>query len=298
MLLSSEHFFFASVAGFDTLRTILQRHCRQVKLVLSVRPLRDWTYSVYMQLVKAHGLGSEYDEAWLEKCCAGFLEHFRNLDRFGVPAIVYRYENSGLLPLFLRLIGEDEALASRFPEARVNRSLTVTELAILRRVNALYKDEALSRRISGELLERDPHSASASFPAAAEEPFRRFAETYQPKLDELQGEVMRQVRPILLEKSHAGAEPEHVDPDAVLDMLEIALRHVRDLQENYAADMKVHNSLKNAIKDMEATDDFFDPVHYLLLNADVARAGKEPWSHYRNNGRRERRMTGLMRRPT
>jgi hypothetical protein len=200
--------------------------------------------------------------------------------------------------LFLQLLGEDPALAAHFPEKRVNRSLTGHELSVLRQVNRVFKDETLSRKISADMLASNPSSPSAGFPASGVEPFRRFAEGYARELHAFDGPVMSQVRPLLFAESPLPADADHADdPEAMSALFGIALRHVQQLQQDYASEMKAFNSLRQlARKSLVATDEFFDPVHYLLMHDDVARSGKDPWAHFNNNGRREKRMTAFVKR--
>lgn len=295
LLISSEQFFFASPEGFSCLKEILLRHAKSVKLIISVRTLREWTYSVYMQRVKGHGMFSNYDEKWLNEYCGDiFLRCFQNLDRFEVDAITFRYQGAGLLQLFLKLIGEDESLSSRVPEIKVNRSLSVEELDIVKQVNSLFQDETLSRMISEDFVKNWPDIKSANFPAAGEEHFRRFASRFAQELGPLRGAAMSGVKEILFADVDEPpvSDRDHVSHDQH-DLAEVALRNVRQLLDPYIRDAASYKVMKQYTKGMEETADFFDPIHYLMMHPDILAAGIDPWVHYQDYGRKEGRKSAF-----
>lgn len=298
LLISAEDFCFATVEGFACLKQDLLRHARSVKMVVVIRPLRDWTYSVYMQLVKAHGLSADYSEAWLDEYSYGLVWAFKHLDAFDVETIVLPYRQSGLLRHFLQHIGEDERLADGIPDVISNRSLSSEELNILRLVNATFKDEALSLRISSELLLARPDIESAGFPAAADEQFQRFAARFEAELAQFDGPVMRQVKPLLFADVGKPRGEAAIDATAGrthLTEIEAALRIIRDKLDPQVGDAAAYATLARCAGNLEPTTAFFDPIHYLLMHPDVLQAGIDPSDHYLDFGRREGRASALVR---
>lgn len=293
LLLSSEHFFFATVEAFSAFRSMLLRHARVVKLVVCVRPLREWTWSLYMQMVKAHLLSDSFDAAWLGRWSDTHAPYFANLDRFGTETIVFPYRDRGLLATLLGVVGEDEALAGIFPEGRVNRSLGAGELEIVRKVNAAFGDEALSRAISDHYTITWPEHPTAGFPAGCEEDFLGFADAFADRLEPLQGATMRAVKELLFAQAPAAATlRDEAGPDE-RDLLAIALSEIRRHQDFYRLGGQQCHAMKRQAQAMEPTRDFFDPIHYLLMYPDLCIPEIDPELHYRNHGREEGRSSGL-----
>jgi hypothetical protein len=193
LLISSEILFFATDTGFAVLKETLLKHCQKVKLIIAIRPLREWTYSVYMQRVKGHGFAEDYNAAWLNEYCASFDSCFASLERRGVEPIAFPYQEKDLLRTFLGLIGEDEALAKQVPDIKVNRSLSFEELELVRRVNSYFGNDALSRMISEDFIRNWPDVVSAAFPPDREEQFQEFAEGFATRLAHLRSPLLMQV---------------------------------------------------------------------------------------------------------
>lgn len=294
LLLSSEQFFFATAGGFACLKEVLLRYSRAVKLIVCVRPLREWSYSVYMQMVKAHGIFSDYDEKWLDEFGSLYLGVFRNFDKFEIDTITFRYQETGLFQLFLHLIGEDEGLVERFPEAKVNRSLTGTELDTIRKINSIFQDETLSRAISSRFIREWPELDSAIFPSDCEAQFQRFASRFARDLEPLRGRVMTGLKQILFADIHAppGSSLDKCADDQ-RDLMDVALREIRQLQDRYMRDGQLYTWLKQYAAGMRPTNDSFDPIHYLLMYPDLSVPGVDPDVHYRNHGRTEGRASAL-----
>ncbi|HEY2345869.1 MAG TPA: hypothetical protein VGH80_08290 [Xanthomonadaceae bacterium] len=293
LLISSEHFFFATVEALSAFRRMLLRHARTVKLVVCVRPLRDWTWSLYMQMVKAHLLSDDFDVAWLARWGDTWLPNFANLDRFDAEAIAFPYRDRGLLADLLAAIGEDEGLARHFPEGRVNRSLGATELGIVRKVNAAFADEVLSRAISDHYTITWPEDPTAAFPAACEADFRGFAAAFEDRLEPLQGATMRAVKELLFADAPLAANARDKAGHDDRDLLGIALSEIRRHQDFYRLDGQQCHAMKREAQALEPTRDFFDPIHYLLMYPDLCIPEIDPELHYRNHGREEGRASGL-----
>jgi len=298
LLISSEDLCYADVGKFGRLREILLTHAKAIKLIVSARPLKAWTYSVYLQLVKAHALAADYDAAWLEAHTPDFLYYFRNLDRFAVDTITFRYQGKGLLRLFLQLIGEDEALASEIPDVVANRSLSLDELEVMKAVNSVFHDDAVSRAVSRHLVTAEPNRTGARFPAHREDQFQAFASGFALKLDQFPGPVMNALRKILFEDQPVPPSAERgqdAEKPRGLPAPEVAVafRALRELLDAKGEGVAQHDLLLAYAAGLPRTDKSFDPIHYLLMHPDVLRAGMDPWLHYQEYGRKEERQTAF-----
>lgn len=296
LLISSEDLCYADVEKFARLRQVLLTHAREVKLVIAVRPLREWSYSVYLQLVKAHALAADYDAAWLRKHTGDFLFYFRNLDRFDVDAIVLPYQEKDLLRRFLGILGEDESIASEVPETIVNRSLSAPEIGVMRAINAVFDDEELGRQVSLNLVRQRPDATVSRFPAHREADFRGFLADFTRELERYAGPIMEQVKRILLDDAcmpEASMPYVGVAAPAApgLDELETALRSLRTVFEANLDDAAQYRRLLEYASGLDRVQHRFDPIHYLLMHPDVLRDGCDPRQHFEQPGRDEGRMT-------
>jgi hypothetical protein len=292
LLISSEILFFATDTGFAVLKETLLKHCQKVKLIIAIRPLREWTYSVYMQRVKGHGFAEDYNAAWLNEYCASFDSCFASLERRGVETIVFPYQEKDLLRTFLGLIGEDEALAKQVPDIKVNRSLSHEELELVRRVNSYFGNDALSRMISEDFIRNWPDVVSAAFPPDREEQFQEFAEGFATRLAHLRSPLLMQVKEMLFARSEAPPAPAAAGPRH--NEFDVVLRNQRKMLDASINDAQAYGLLRRYVNTMDRTDEFFDPIHYLLMYPDVIKIGLNPWSHFQNHGRREGRMSAFV----
>lgn len=297
LLISSENFFFATDEGFAALKDTLLKHCRKVVLVIAIRPLREWTYSVYAQRVKGHGLAVDYDAPWLMDYCSTFDCYFASLERRGVETIAFQYQEKDLLRTFLRLIGEDEALAAQVPDTKVNRSLSPEELEALRKVNSHFQNETLSRMISEDLVRKWPDVVSASFPHDREEQFLAFAEGFATKLAHLRSPLLMRVKEMLFaDATPAPAPAAGAGKGPPPDLFDVVLRNLHTMLDPALREASFYTLLRNFVGTMERTDEFFDPIHYLVMYPDIVRPGINPWAHFQDHGRREGRMSAFVKR--
>lgn len=292
LLISSEDLCYADVGKFSRLRDVLLGQARSVRLLVAVRPLKPWSYSVYLQLVKAHSLAADFDADWLQGHAHEFLWYFRNLDRFGLDTTVFRYQHAGLLRRFLGLVGEDEALADAVPDAVANRSLGVEEVGVLRAINAVFADESLCRAVSDAFARQWPERHGARFPADRAPAFAAFAADFARQLDALPGPVMDQVKAILFAPGEEApaATPAQAAPERLgTAEVDVALRALREHFNARTEDAALHRGLLDYSSGLARTADAFDPIHYLLMHPDVLRAGTDPRQHFEQHGRAEGR---------
>lgn len=297
LLISSENFFFSTDEGFEALKESLLKHCRKVCLIIAIRPLREWTYSVYAQRVKGHSLDVDFDAPWLEEYCSTFDRYFASLERRGVETIAFRYQEKDLLRTFLRLIGEDEALAAQVPDIKVNRSLSPEELGVLRKVNALFQNETLSRMISEDLVRKWPNVVSAAFPPDREAQFEAFAQGFATRLAHLRSPLLMRVKEMLFaEASPAPAAEAGTGQEKQADLFEVVLRNLHTIFSPAMRESAIYTVMRNFVSTMERTDEFFDPIHYLMMYPDIVRPGINPWAHFQEHGRREGRKSAYVKR--
>jgi hypothetical protein len=294
LLISSEDLCYADPEKFSRLKQVLLGHARSVKLVVVVRPLKAWSYSVYLQLVKAHALAADYDADWLRRHTPDFLYYFRNLDRFDVETICLRYREKDLVRGFLERIGEDPDLVARLPDTVANRSLTVEELDVLRAINAVFGDESLCRMVSTEFVRLGQARGGARFPPHREADFRAFAGEFARELDGYSGPVLAEVREILFdEPASVPARDEPTPGQAAMGEVDLAFRALRAHFDARLDEMSLHRKLVDYAAALDRTAAAFDPVHYLLMHPDVLRAGSDPWQHFQQHGREEGRAGAL-----
>lgn len=293
LLISSEHLFFASAEAMAELCRLLAPQARTLRLLVCVRPLPAWTWSIHSQLVKAHACAEPFDARWLRDWSDACADAWLNLDRCPIPAEVVPYDERDLLPALLSVLGEDPAIATAAPAGRVNRGLTTGELALLHAINAAFADEGLCRAISDEFLRRWPEQVRAPLPTAGADALAIFAQELNAQLESLRSPTMMAVKQILFgagPPAHCAPEVPSQDP---AELLAIALRLVAAQQAEYRDDGRHFAALKRAAREMQATGDRFDPIHYLLMYPDLAVHEVDPEVHYRNHGRAEGRAGAL-----
>lgn len=292
LLVSSEHFFFATVPAFNALVAMLRPHARHLKLLVCVRPLPAWVWSLYMQEVKAHAQAEPFAAVWLQRCADTYLPWLANLDRFAVEAMVLPYREHGLLASFLAAIGEQPALAAPFADDRVNRSLTAGELELLRRINATFADESLCRAISTRFIQARPDCRTASAPVADTPDFSAFAHSMRARMQGLCSPLLTELKASLFAPSPAADSPPP-KPEQDCDLLGTVLDEIRRQQDAYRRDGQQMAAIRQYARKLEPTRSFFDPIHYLLLHPDLALHEVDPETHFRNHGRAEGRASGL-----
>ena len=293
LLISSEDFFSAAPDRFDCFKKLLSRYAHNIKLIVVVRPIDSWVYSYYMQMVKRHGASSGFTAEWLSQFRDEVLEKFRSVDKFAVETLILPYSSFGLLRSFFSLIGERSELADEFPDIRVNRSLTQRELKLLERVNGTFGCERLSELISDEFIRIDTEGSPEPISADSAGYYLEFRKSLEEKMSSLETKVIQGLMNILfsdVDESVLATKDQPLVSDELLvsSMLSMIKRWMDEGGDLY----RIRNY---ASKNLTPTMEFFDPVHYLVMNKDVLRLGLDPWGHYQKNGRGEGRNTAFVR---
>jgi hypothetical protein len=293
LLISSEDFFSAASDRFDYLKTLLSKYARNIKLIVVVRPIDSWVYSYYMQMVKRHGASSGFTAEWLSQFEDEVFEKFRSVEKFAVDTLILPYSNSGLLKSFFGLIGESDELAAEIPDVRVNRSLSQRELKLLERVNSTFGCERLSGLISDEFIRIDTEGCPEPISVDSAAFYLEFRHSLQDKISSLDTKLMQGVENALFSDVD-----EHIFTPAVQSvvsdeqLVSSMLAMIKRWMDEGGDLFRIRNY---AAKNLNPTKEFFDPVHYLVMNRDVLRLGLDPWGHYQKNGRGEGRNSAYVR---
>jgi hypothetical protein len=294
LLISSEDFFSASIDRFECFKKRLLEVAKEIKLILVVRPLKAWTHSYYMQMVKRHAVSHELDEGWLNAFQQEVVEKFEAVDNFSVETLVLPYSDAGLLRSFLHCIGEDVELEREVPEGKENRSLTSGELKWLKMVNGVFQSERLSGLLSDEFIRRSSLAPAASFEGGSAVLYAEFSRSLLNGLDSFESKLMRDIKNILFS---AESEVNHLSPESTGStdeiLFEITLLKIKSWLDE-GGDL-YHKVRDYAEASLQPTRSFFDPVHYLIMNEDVLRLGIDPWRHYLVNGKSEGRASAFVR---
>lgn len=169
LLLSSESFQILSSEQIIELRSILDEYKLNPVVIAYVRNLYDFAWSAYNQMVKRHGCGISFKDFAFSNVWRPLIrQHLDVLDAFAshfnvIRVIHYDSEKSRLDLAFLEAIGLNSASIPRMRSAIVNRSLSLFELELMRRLNGViasrFNTENLSRismAISDALIYADP----------------------------------------------------------------------------------------------------------------------------------------------
>lgn len=168
ILLSSENFQLLSSEACFEIATLASEQNINPVIIAYVRNLYDFAFSAYSQMVKRHGCSSSFREFVFASHNQHLLiQHLNVVERFAsscriIRVIHYDEMKSRLDLAFLDAIDVDPEGIPRMSEKKVNRSLSMFELELLRRLNALYfrkfgkTADKFSMIISDALIYADP----------------------------------------------------------------------------------------------------------------------------------------------
>lgn len=209
---------------------------------------------------------------------------------------VLEYNKDQLLYGFLGLIGEDVALAKRFDARRVNRSLTKEELELLLKINAVFGSEPLSMRISDSWLRARPEVLSVGSLHDTAALYELFDQKYSSLKFSFSNEaVIKVIESIgfngadenaLNVAARLGSDSNGDGVSQVDYLLSLALSEIKRF-------LGLDAALGAYTGQFNATQEAFDPIHYLLLNRDVLVAGVDPVLHYKEFGKAEGRSSAF-----
>jgi hypothetical protein len=297
LLISSEHFSTAEPDRLAYFIELLKVRALSVEIISFVRPVDQLCQSRYHQQVKRHSKSEDYNEEYFESFCNRLVTQLSLIGNATDTVHTFGYTRTGLLGLLLSFLGENPALQDAFSDQLVNRSLTASEMEILRTINGVFKNDELSTRISDRWIYANPEAMSCEAGAdraRVYEVLRKVAAAHAvqlvtPACQEMLKGLLRvdsdQVGGDGLSAEERGNSPEFPANERV-QLLHLAL-------EEIAAFTSSGQALANYAKSLTPTRDTFDPIHYLLLNRDVLAAAIDPVLHFKTFGRKEGRYSAL-----
>jgi hypothetical protein len=266
----------------------------ELKIVYFVRSAVGYVTSSYNQNVKRSGEARSLADAVADYPWQHFDE-LQNLDaifdREHLHVINYDRMRNDLGKAFgaaypeLEAAGEILQKGSKLP---VNRSLTSSELEVVRRINARF-GSLYSHAISDKLIYEAPDiKADTSLPAdVAEVVAGKFADATkwinERFFPDGGGLSLNVEQAISRKKAHDPTErPLRIAFDWALEAIENRSTEITFIRKRLLA-IDWENS------DDPAIPSDFDPIAYLLLNPDVLRAQLPPYLHFVQSGKREGR---------
>lgn len=297
LLMSSEHFCSADPDRFRFLTQLLLTYARKVEIIIFVRPLDELCHSRYHQQVKRHSHSLAYDDLYFSSFSEKLVRQIVVFGSLTEHVHVFNYKRVGLLAELLCFLNEDAALENQFNNKIVNRSLTDREMSLLRVVNGVFKNDALSTSISDRWIYAQPEAISAKESADDARLVDIFRGAISANYEELKSEASRSmlmgILPAEAPACVTGAAPDRAfndGRDAGADgvdagLLLIALEEINKL-------LGFERVLLEYADKYKPTRDIFDPLHYLLLNRDVLNAGVDPIEHFKMFGFEEGRFAG------
>jgi len=156
-VISCELFQGARPAAIARLSQICRDNGIDVTVVAYVRSAYEGLYSTYMQFVKrsnyTHSFGEHESDTTLEVQMS-YLRRY--LDVFGDKMVVLNYDEAkkDIYASFASVVGIDGGSLKKL-KVKVNRSLTMQEADVLRRINALHHGD-FSTPVSNYIIGLDP----------------------------------------------------------------------------------------------------------------------------------------------
>lgn len=297
VLISSEVFFSASAERFLQFKELLLKSAKDIELIMCARSLNEICYSSYHQVVKRHGYALGYSSDWFSQFVDDLLcSRLQSVEQWDIVGKVLEYRKDQLLYDFLGLIGEDVALAKRFDARRVNRSLTKEELELLLKINAVFGSESLSMRISDSWLRARPEVLSVESLHDTAALYELFDQKYSSFKSSFSNEAVKKVIEII-GFNDGDESPLNVAARLTSNSSDNGISQGNYLLSLALSEIKRFLGLDAAlgayIGQFNATQEAFDPIHYLLLNRDVLAEGVDPVLHYKEFGKAEGRSSAF-----
>ncbi len=164
IIFSSEAFQGIEGKNLKALRELQEKLGFDITVIVYVRDLYDVLYSLYHQRIKRH-LETESFEHFIRQ--TKIVQQFhvlRRYEKFFDQIEVLHYDSEkerGLDRAFCRALGIDDGRIPPMASRKVNRSLSVFEAELLRRMNGLFlghcpPDSEFSRELSDTLIYANP----------------------------------------------------------------------------------------------------------------------------------------------
>lgn len=172
LLLSSEQFWFLRPEHYRTLAEICAARQVSLKVLCAVRDVLPSAVSRYGQMVKRHGMTSDFEEFVAASGdelgrFAHVIEANQNESLFSLVCLNYDDVKDDIGPRILSHVSELEK-GAQWPEeqgGKINRSLDSWELRLMRSANSVLGADH-SRPLSDALIYSDPDRAVAPYQAS------------------------------------------------------------------------------------------------------------------------------------
>lgn len=294
LLISSEHFSSAEPDRMAYVIELLKVRALSVEIISFVRPVDQLCQSRYHQQVKRHSKSEAYNEEYFESFCNRLVTQLSLIGNATDTVHTFDYTRTGLLGLLLSFLGEDPALQDAFSDQLVNRSLTASEMEMLRTINAVFKSDELSTQISDRWIYANPEAMSCEARADSVRVYEVLGKVAADYSAELARPACQEMLNGLLREGNSGKSsakgPSNdcpvPDSNEHTQLLQMALDEI-------ASFSRAGQALEKYVHSLSPTRDTFDPVHYLLLNRDVLAANVDPVMHFKTFGRKEGRFSAF-----
>jgi len=290
MLISSEMFAKAEPKRFNFLLEYMGNYCNNIQVFVFVRSFVPWTWSVYQQLIKRSSLHLGYKE-WLDKYLLDFVSAAAiNILSFNSQLKMLKFSKNNLLENLLTECGEKTELSKRLPKDKVNRSLSKLEFDMMLTVNKIFNDMEASTLITDEFIRRSPNIKSTYMPQNLNIHAMNAYKNIRMDLKRIGTDEALHMMHLLngkdsdsnVNESHS-YDNEHYEKE-FNELLGIILKVIHGRYSSLS-------HLYRTAKYLEESRDYFDPIHYLLINPDLLSQNIEPLKHFKKTGKSEMRFT-------
>ncbi|MFZ2967445.1 MAG: hypothetical protein WA080_00150 [Sulfuricurvum sp.] len=300
-LCSSEFLQYLTEESVLMIIDVAQENFIEVKWIYYIRNAVSFFVSAYDQLIKRHGewrniLETSQERSW---------DHLQSLKLFSkvIPKdnlYVHSYElsKSKLIAHFMDVLGvklEQDIIQKKVNVQRVNRSLTLQERELLRRINKEFGDK-YSTEISDKLIYKNPDLVSEY--EWDDSLIKHLADRYHNDIKWVNDTFFNGLSVIkiyddsLIEKSNSTLSQED-EKSIDNEVLEWCLEKIKALEEN-----AINLTIPFVAKRLSAIDwenasnpaipEDFNPFAYLLFNPDLLRNNVLPYNHFIQHGQFEK----------
>jgi hypothetical protein len=299
---SNEQFGELSSEQWSRLADACKQADIKLRVIFYVRNVIPFIKSSYDQLIKRHGLYEDF-EKWGAVAVWSHSKALKTISTVIAPdeitVVSYDEINKRVVGSFVELIGAENLKATSDPI--VNRSLTRLERDLLRKVNR-HTSSGFSTELSDRMIYAAPHAQSESI-EVDEHIEALLSARYKDDIDWINQTffggnptvalgVQRRTVDKNLQRAQGDAESSSADPscaqqthDLVLAWALEKLSHARDSGIELVA--RALAQIDWHLANDPAIPSGFDPIAYLLNNADLIAACASPFEHFLSYGRYE-----------
>lgn len=294
---SSEDFSRFKLKDWQKVKDVCQRLHVQVKFVTFVRDISSYYFSLHGQLIKSGVISVAFDEFCKHNQLSPVLDSLKCLlSLFGRESMfVIHYESAIniLDKYFMSAIGLNPVHFDRSPLGnRINRSLIEYEQEIMSRITNATGQQ-YSYELSDLLMTQRPHLIPAK--QINEKTIAKLSSRHAVDVEWLNQTFFDNHEVVKISKGAVGKfQQEELSPEdrqAIdRDLVNWCISKFQTVQQEsieYVAERLYAIDWVNASKSIVPED--FDPIAYLLLNADVLKSSLGPYEHFISSGQYEGR---------